>query len=84
MNWSGSIIGRARADGTIDLSVDAFVGVIDAERSQGRASSSLRKQLRVRDGETVDIEFPAASWRGFAPSYAWERTALRVTARRVW
>jgi hypothetical protein len=84
MNWSGSITGRARSDGTIDLSVDAFVAVMDAERSRSTASSSLRKQLRVREGETVDIEFPAESWRGLAPSHAWERTALRVTARRVW
>jgi hypothetical protein len=84
MNWSGSVTGRARTDGTIDLSIDAFVAVTDAERSRSTASSSLRKQLRVRDGETVDIEFPAESWRGLAPSHAWERTALRVTARRVW
>lgn len=84
MNWSGAITGRARSDGTIDLSVDAFVAVMDAERSSSKASSSLRKQLRVRDGETVDIEFPATSWHGLAPSYAWERTVLRVTARRVW
>jgi hypothetical protein len=63
MNWSGAITGRARTDGTIDLSVDAFVAVMDAERSSSTASSSLRKQLRVRDGETVDIEFPPASWR---------------------
>jgi hypothetical protein len=84
MNWSGSVTGRARTDGTIDLSIDAFVAVMDAERSRATGSSSLRKQLRVGDGETVDIEFPAESWSGLAPSHAWERTALRVTARRVW
>jgi hypothetical protein len=86
---SGAVRGRLRGDGLIDLSIDEtrFVG----ER-HGNRSANGRKRLAVQQGETVEFEVPVdPSLRQSADgkedlSVVVDRlkTAIRVTARRVW
>ena len=75
---NGSVKGRVRSDGRIDLSVDAgrlvwFQGVGSGE--------SGSKQATVSDGETLEFELPPHYQRG--PGFEAHRTAIRVTVRRL-
>jgi hypothetical protein len=86
---SGAVRGRLRGDGLIDLSIDEarFVG----DRGGGKSANG-RKRLAVQQGETVEFEVPVdPSLRQSANgkedlSVVVDRlkTAIRVTARRVW
>jgi hypothetical protein len=86
VNVSGSIRGRVRSDGLIDLTVDAWWG---AGHRGGSVGIGGRKLLTVRPGETVEIETPSGEGhlsgvRGLSELMAGQRTAIRVTARRLW
>jgi hypothetical protein len=86
---SGAVRGRLRGDGLIDLSIDEtrFVGA-----RHGGKSANGRKRLAVQQGETVEFEVPVdPSLRKSANgkedlSVVVDRlkTAIRVTARRIW
>jgi hypothetical protein len=85
---SGSIRGRARTDGRIDLTVDGEVVAVDPGQSSavGRRGRTL---LTVRPGETVEVEAVqlAGRLRGVGDVgeiFANHRTAIRITARRLW
>jgi hypothetical protein len=87
LSVAGGIRGRLRADGSIDLSVDAsrFVVLRDASQSTG---STGRTHLNVRPGETV--EFEPAPLEGATAGFplttllADTRTAIRIRAARAW
>ena len=80
----GSIKGRARQDGLVDLTFETGRSIGD---SNGGTSSGGFKQLTVRHGETVEIELPAPTGmvRDFdlADGFAGQSTAIRITATRV-
>jgi hypothetical protein len=83
---SGSIRGRVRSDGLIDLTVDARWG---AGHPSGSVGTGGRKLLTVKPGETVEIETPSGEGHlsgidGLSDLMAGQRTAIRVTARRLW
>ena len=82
---SGSVKGRVRSDGRIDVSVDAGRMVMFKGVGGGEGGN---KQASVADGETVEFELPpqhtrvvGEGWRGEA--FSGQRTAIRVTVRRV-
>ena len=84
LSVSGSLRGRARVDGGIDLVVDMVHGFGD---EQSGSSSSGRKFLQVSSGETVEIEVPSlAASEGIThlePAFGAHQTALRITPRRT-
>jgi hypothetical protein len=91
---SGTVRGRIRTDGDIDLTVDAGRGfyALD-ENASGYASSwnHGRTLITVKPGETVEtvIDPPSAemSLRGIgnlSAAFGGHRTAVRITARRLW
>jgi hypothetical protein len=82
MNVSGSIIGRARQDGSIDLAVDTWRAF--SLTDSGGFGSGGRKRLSVKDGETIEFELPAETNTRLPAALKPHRTALRVTARRLW
>lgn len=86
MNVSGTVKGRIRTDGRIDLVLEASQGF--GTESAGRtAAATGKKTLIVSPGEVVEIPFPAAegTLAGFdlGELFAGHRTALRIVARRV-
>jgi hypothetical protein len=75
---NGSVKGRVRPDGRIDVSVDAgrmvmFQGIGSGEQGN--------KQATLANGETVEFELPQHHWMGDV--FAGQRTAIRVTVRRL-
>jgi hypothetical protein len=83
---SGSIRGYMRRDGLIDLTVDAWW---NAGHPGGGVGAAGRKLITVRPGETVEFEAPRNESRisgipGLADVVDSQRTAIRVTARRLW
>jgi hypothetical protein len=88
MRTSGTLRGRLRPDGRIDLAVDGRNSVISANRS-GAVATFGRTLLTVNEGETVEVELPpiAGTITGVGDvgqAFAGQRTAVRITARRVW
>ncbi len=82
----GSIRGRVRSDGLIDLTVDAWWG---ARHPSGSVGIGGRKLLTVKPGETVEIETRSGEGHlsgvgGLSNVMAGQRSAIRVTARRLW
>jgi hypothetical protein len=81
----GTLRGRARLDGRLDLTVGASRTI--SSRSSGIGDGGT-KQLTVEDGETVELELPTVT-SGSLPDVdlhrflAVQATAVRVTARRV-
>ena len=86
MNVSGTVRGRARTDGRIDLVVQASQG-FGTPSVRRTAAATGKKTLVVSPGEVVELPFPAAEGTvaGFdlGELFAGHRTALRVVARRV-
>jgi hypothetical protein len=83
MNVSGTIVGRARKDGPIDLAVDTWRAFSIHQRTEGFGAGG-RKRLIVGEGETVEFELPVEDNPRLPVSLKSHRTALRVTARRLW
>lgn len=75
---SGAVKGRLRLDGRIDLSLRA--ARITVERGLGNGENG-NKQATVNDGETLEIEMPPH--RGRAGGFERQRTAIRVTVRKL-
>ena len=77
-DYAGSVRGRIRPDGRIDLALYAHRTVLDRSLGQG---DSGQTQATVADGETLDFQMPPAVNRpgGFEA----QRTSIRVTVRRV-
>ena len=81
----GSVTGRVRPDGRIDLAVDAgrMVG-----RMPGLSSGSFgRTRLIVTPGETVELQPPPLNGTDdgqYEPVLRDARTAIRVRAKRLW
>jgi hypothetical protein len=79
---SGVVTGRARRDGTIDLTFDAEQWVRDSENSR---SGGGRKRLLVRPGETIEFELPDAQIAKLPPDLQQHHNfAMRVTTERLW
>jgi hypothetical protein len=74
----GSVKGRVRPDGMIDLSVATNRTTTKGGLGQGDGGS---KQATVRDGETLEFEMPPHRFRG--PGFDGQHTAIRVTVRRL-
>jgi hypothetical protein len=74
----GAVKGRARLDGRIDLSLRAARMTVKRGLGNGENGS---KQATINDGETLEIEMPPTRERG--PGFEAQRTAIRVTVRRV-
>jgi hypothetical protein len=82
---TGSVKGRVRPDGRIDLVVSAARMVMSRALGSGDGGS---KQATVADGETIELETPRLRGRlpvigDLEPFFEGDRTAIRVTARRV-
>jgi hypothetical protein len=82
---TGSVKGRVRPDGRIDLVVNAMRMVQSRSIGSGDGGS---KQATVADGETIELETPRLQGRlpvigDLEPFFEGDRTAIRVTARRV-
>jgi hypothetical protein len=89
MNVSGAISGRVRTDGKIDLMVDGTRAFSNAA-SSAAVSSSGRTLVTTQPGETIEIEANLPLARGL-PSlgdlnqiFGEHRTAVRITAKRLW
>ena len=79
---SGVVTGRARRDGTIDLTFDAEQLVHDG---RGSRSGGGRKRLLVRPGETIEFEVPDAQTAKLPPDLAQQHDfVMRVTTERLW
>ena len=74
----GSVKGRVRPDGQIDLAVGASRTVLKSRIGNSRGGN---KQATVSDGETIELEMPPYDLTG--PGFNAQRTAIRVTVRRV-
>lgn len=74
----GSVKGRVRPDGQIDLAVGARRTVLKSRIGNSRGGN---KQATVSDGETIELEMPPFDLE--APGFAAQRTAIRVTVRRL-
>jgi hypothetical protein len=74
----GSVKGRVRPDGRIDLSVGAFRTVWQAGLGNGENGN---KQATIGDGDTLELEMPPTRQPG--PGFAAQRTSIRVTVRRL-
>lgn len=89
MNVSGEISGRVRTDGNIDLTVDGTRGFSDAAASAA-VSTSGRTMLTVKPGETVEVamDLPVggtlSTLGNLKQVFGNHKTAVRVTARRLW
>jgi hypothetical protein len=94
MTVSGRVRGRVRPDGDIDLTIEAGRGYVSLDRDgSGHASSwnHGRTLITVRPGETVEtvIDPPSenvslAGVGSLAERFGTHRTAIRITARRLW
>jgi hypothetical protein len=85
---SGALRGRLRVDGRIDLSVDGRAALYDTDRSSV-VSAAGRTLMTVNEGETVEVELPEVKGRlraagDVSRAFAGQRTAVRITARRLW
>lgn len=81
LSSSGVVTGRARRDGTIDLTFDTKQTV--ADRSNVRDGGG-RKRLIVRSGETIEFELPDPLRATLPPDLQQHDFALRVTTERLW
>jgi hypothetical protein len=78
---SGTVTGRARNDGTIDLTFDTSQVVGHPGGSRGDGG---RKRMPVRPGETIEFEMPAALKTLLPDDLRQHDYALRVTTERLW
>ena len=79
---SGVVTGRARRDGTIDLTFDAEQWIRDARNVR---SGGGRKRLLVRPGETIEFELPDAQKAKLPPDLQQQHDfVMRVTTERLW
>jgi hypothetical protein len=89
MNVSGAIRGRVRTDGNIDLTVDGSRFFTDAAATAATASHG-RTVLTVKPGETVevlsDLPIPGrlSKFGDLNGIFGKHRTAVRITAKRLW
>lgn len=89
MNVSGAIRGRVRTDGNIDLTVEGSRGFTDAAATASTASHG-RTMLTVRPGETIEVltDLPVpgrlSRFGDLNRVFGNHRTAVRVTAKRLW
>ena len=74
----GSVKGRVRPDGRIDLWVGAMRTVSQARLGNGEHGS---KQATIGDGDTLELEMPPIRQRG--PGFDAQRTSIRVKVRRL-
>lgn len=74
----GWVMGRVRPDGQIDLAIGAGRTVLKSRIGNSRGGN---KQATVADGETIELEMPPYDLKG--PGFDAQRTAIRVTVRRV-
>jgi hypothetical protein len=86
---NGSIRGWLREDGSIDATVSSARFYWGVPRSIGTGGGGS-KDLTLRSGETVEFELPG-QLTGDLPGianldgiFAYHRTAIRITARRLW
>jgi hypothetical protein len=70
--------GRVRPDGQIDIAVGASRTVLTSRLGNSRGGN---KQATVSDGETIELEMPPYDLEG--PGFKAQRTAIRVTVRRL-
>lgn len=77
----GTVTGRARTDGSIDLTFDTRMGVGGPRESH---SAVGRKRLLVRPGETIEFEMPDSVRAKLPADLQHHDYALRVTTERVW
>ena len=77
----GAILGEARADGAIDLSVDTWQSIDGAPRATGEGG---RKRLLAAPGETIEFELPAPLKAKLPADLRQHDFALRVTTERLW
>jgi hypothetical protein len=88
MNVSGAIRGRLRTDGRIDLTVDGSRWFTDAARAAGVGNQG-RTMITVKPGETIEVStnLPMGNLGTLGDLnqvFGKHRTAVRVTARRLW
>jgi hypothetical protein len=89
MEVSGAIRGRLRTDGNIDLMIDGHRAFTDAAETASTGSSG-RTILTVKPGETIealaDLAIPGrlARFGDLNPIFGSHRTAVRITATRLW
>ncbi len=74
----GSVKGRVRPDGQIDLAFGAGRTVLQSGRGNVRGGN---KQATIGDGETIELEMPPYDLKG--SGFDAQRTAIRVTVRRL-
>ena len=74
----GSVRGRVRPDGQIDLTVGATRTVLKSRLGNARGGN---KQATISDGETIELEMPSYDLKG--SGFDAQRTAIRVTVRRL-
>ena len=67
-----------RPDGQIDLAFGAGRTVLQSGRGNVRGGN---KQATIGDGETIELEMPPYNLDG--PGFGAQRTAIRVTVRRL-
>ena len=77
----GVVTGRARRDGSIDLTFDTTQSVGD---DRGSRRGSGRKRLVVRPGETIEFELPDPLKAKLPPDLQQHDFAMRVTTERLW
>lgn len=78
---SGTVTGRARHDGSIDLTFDTNQAVA---RDGGVRGDGGRKRIPVQAGETVEFEMPEALKALLPDDLRQHDYALRVTTERLW
>jgi hypothetical protein len=78
---SGTVTGRARNDGSIDLTFDTNQAVA---RTEGIRVDGGRKRMPVRPGETIEFEMPDALKTLLPDDLRQHDYALRVTTERLW
>ncbi len=86
MNVWGTVRGRVRRDGDIDLTVEGTRGFYD---HGGSIASTGRTLMTVKPGETIEVplDLPIGSLAkvgDLASVFGSHRTAVRITARRRW
>lgn len=79
--FKGVVTGRARRNGSIDLTFDTEQSVGDAG---GWRSDGGRKRLVVQPDETIDFELPETLKAKLPPDLQGHDFALRVTTSRLW
>jgi hypothetical protein len=78
IDLSGSVKGRVRPDGRIDVSISAERMIIQGALGSGEEGY---KKATVADGDTLELELPPHLAHG--PKFSSQRTSIRVTVRRV-